>query len=286
MLSILRKELLSYFYSPLAWVVMSLFLVVQGYSFFLLIKLVSHPQGPHGAVMKLFFGGTVLFWLSVIFVASVITMRLVAEERRSNTIESLMTAPVTEARVVLGKYLAAVVFYALLWLPTLLYGVVLWMLSGRLDQVVQVHLRRARSAAALLAHPVGAPVTADQRLNGEHQQHRRCGRARGRDRRHGGRPPPPGPPDPFVPQPAPDLAPNGPVQVRRHRLTRVELGQGGDRRLRSLDDLRAVRIPHPIISSCPGPLSRISRSCRRPRKMVIFAAAVVQSIASPTSAAV
>ncbi len=133
MLSILRKELLSYFYSPLAWVVMSLFLVVQGYSFFLLIKLVSHPQGPHGAVMKLFFGGTVLFWLSVIFVASVITMRLVAEERRSGTIESLMTAPVTEARVVLGKYLAAVVFYALLWLPTLLYVVVLWMLSGRLD---------------------------------------------------------------------------------------------------------------------------------------------------------
>ncbi len=133
MLSVLRKELLSYFYAPLAWVVMSLFLVVQGYSFFLLIKLVSHPQGPHGAVMRLFFGGTILFWLSVIFVASVITMRLVAEERRSGTIESLMTAPVTETAVVVGKYLAAVAFYALLWTPTLLYVAVIWVLSGRIE---------------------------------------------------------------------------------------------------------------------------------------------------------
>ena len=133
MLSILRKELACYYYSPLAWVVMSLFLVVQGYSFFLIIKLINHPQGPHGAAMKLFFGGTILFWLSVIFVASVITMRLVAEERRLGTIESLMTAPVTETQVVLGKYLAALLFHATLWIPSLLYVAVLWQLSGRLD---------------------------------------------------------------------------------------------------------------------------------------------------------
>ena len=48
-------------------------------------------------------------------------MRLLSEERRSGTIEVLMTSPVTETQVVLGKYLAALTFYAFLWLPTLIY---------------------------------------------------------------------------------------------------------------------------------------------------------------------
>ena len=100
---------------------MTLFLAIQGYSFFLIVKLVNHPQGPHGAVLRFYFGGTILYWLSLIFVVAVITMRLVAAERRAGTIEPLMTAPVSETQVVLGKYLAAVLFYAFLWLPTLLY---------------------------------------------------------------------------------------------------------------------------------------------------------------------
>jgi len=122
--ALMRRELASYFFSPLAWVVLTLFLLVQGYSFYIYVQLVNRPDGPHGAVMQYFFGGTFLYWLFVIFIVSVITMRLVAEERRSGTVESLMTAPVSEAEVVLGKYLAALLFYAFLWLPTLVYVVI------------------------------------------------------------------------------------------------------------------------------------------------------------------
>jgi ABC-2 type transport system permease protein len=52
-------------------------------------------------------------------------MGLIAEERRSGTIELLLTAPVTEGQVVAGKFLAAYAFYLLLWLPTLLYPLLL-----------------------------------------------------------------------------------------------------------------------------------------------------------------
>jgi len=55
----------------------------------------------------------------------VITMRLIAEERRSGTIEVLLTSPVTEAQVVIGKFVAAMAFYAALWLPTALYVLIL-----------------------------------------------------------------------------------------------------------------------------------------------------------------
>jgi ABC-2 type transport system permease protein len=58
-------------------------------------------------------------------VVPVITMRLIAEERRSGTIEVLLTSPVTEAQVVAGKFVAALAFYAALWLPTVLYVLVL-----------------------------------------------------------------------------------------------------------------------------------------------------------------
>src|SRR5690606_926859 len=51
----------------------------------------------------------------------VLTMRLLAEETRSGTLEPLLTAPVSSSAVVVGKYLAALVFWMSLWVPTLLY---------------------------------------------------------------------------------------------------------------------------------------------------------------------
>jgi ABC-2 type transport system permease protein len=129
-LTLCRRELLSSFLSPLGWILLTLFLLVQGYGFYLFMELISQPQAPHGPVLRYFFGGTVLYWLFVIFIVSVITMRLLAEERRSGTLEPLLTAPVTEGQVVLGKYLAALIFYGVLWLPTLTYVAVVAVLSG------------------------------------------------------------------------------------------------------------------------------------------------------------
>ncbi|MFM1871357.1 MAG: hypothetical protein RL398_779, partial [Planctomycetota bacterium] len=63
------------------------------------------------------YGKTSTF-LMVMLVPALLTMRCFAEERRTGSIETLMTAPVTDAGVVAGKWLAAAGFYALLWLPS------------------------------------------------------------------------------------------------------------------------------------------------------------------------
>jgi ABC-2 type transport system permease protein len=98
---------------------------MQGYIFYLIVSFLNNPQTPAMTPLRLFFGGTIFFWLFLLFVVPVITMRLIAEERRSGTIEVLLTSPVTEYQVVLGKFFAALLFYIALWLPTLLYVVIL-----------------------------------------------------------------------------------------------------------------------------------------------------------------
>ncbi len=119
--AVARRELLAYALSPISYLVAALFLVVQGYSFFLVCQALSTQRASATAVMQYFFGGTFLYWLFLMFVVAVITMRLLAEERQRGTIEPLLTAPISEAAVVLGKYLGAVVFYLCLWAPTLFY---------------------------------------------------------------------------------------------------------------------------------------------------------------------
>lgn len=123
----LARELRAYFFSPLAYVVLTFFLLMNGYVFWLLVSVLNNPMGAIGAPLELFFGQTLFFWLVLLLMTPVLTMRLLAEERRSGTIEVLMTAPVTEGQVVAGKFLAALGFYAFLWLPTLFYvGIVAW----------------------------------------------------------------------------------------------------------------------------------------------------------------
>jgi ABC-2 type transport system permease protein len=124
-LAVLRRELLSYFLSPLSYVIAALFLLVHGYSFYLLCEVLSQRQAVTSSVMQYFFGGTFLYWLFLMFVASALTMRLFSEERQQGTLEALLTAPVREEALVLGKYLAALVFYLALWAPTLAYPLLL-----------------------------------------------------------------------------------------------------------------------------------------------------------------
>jgi len=120
--AIVGRELRAYFFSPMAWVLLTFFLLVNGYVFSLIVSFLSDPRaGGSTTPLKLFFGDTFFFWLVLLFVAPMLTMRLLAEERRSGTIEPLMTAPVSESQVVVGKYLAALAFYLFLWLPTLAY---------------------------------------------------------------------------------------------------------------------------------------------------------------------
>jgi len=125
LLALVNRELLAYFSSPLAYVVLTAFLFVNGYVFYLIVAFLNDPRTPGMAPLKLIFGGTIFFWLYLLFVVPVITMRLLAEERRTGTLEVLLTSPVSEGQVVAGKLIAAFVFYAFLWVPTLAYVAIL-----------------------------------------------------------------------------------------------------------------------------------------------------------------
>jgi ABC-2 type transport system permease protein len=120
-LSLFRREFSAYFLSPIAYVVLVVFLAVTGYQFFLTLDLLT-TEGPEGIrfpMQRML--GDVSFWLVFLFIPPLLTMRLFAEERSTGTLEVLMTAPLTDWQVVLCKYLAAFAFYLLLWVPTLLY---------------------------------------------------------------------------------------------------------------------------------------------------------------------
>lgn len=121
----LVREVKAFFFSPMAYVVLASFLFINGIGFVTLVSYLNDFPSAPGAPLEYFFGGTILFWLAMGFVGPVLPMRLLSEERRSGTIEVLMTAPVTETQVVVGKYLAAVGFYLFLWFPTLVYVAVM-----------------------------------------------------------------------------------------------------------------------------------------------------------------
>ena len=123
--AVVRRELIASFSSPLAYVVMTGFLLIPGFVFERIVSILNNPQVPARSPLRAFFGGTFFFWLILLFIIPMITMRLIAEERRSGTIEMLMTSPVTEAQVVVGKFAAALIFYIALWLPTVVYVILL-----------------------------------------------------------------------------------------------------------------------------------------------------------------
>ena len=120
-LSLIRREFSAYFYSPIAYVVLAIFLAVTGHLFYLSLELLT-ARGPRGISypMEMFVSNTP-FWLAFLALAPLLTMRLFAEERSSGTLEMLMTAPVRDWQVVFAKYVACYGFYLLMWVPTFLY---------------------------------------------------------------------------------------------------------------------------------------------------------------------
>src|SRR5256714_8859692 len=114
--TIARRELGSYFYSPMAYVVMTLFLVICGVLFYR-----DFEPGQPAAMRTLF---DAMVWVLVIAVP-LVCMGLLAQEWATGTIESLMTAPIHESEVVMGKFLGSLGFLTILLLPTIFYVLML-----------------------------------------------------------------------------------------------------------------------------------------------------------------
>lgn len=115
--AVFKKELKSYLTSPLAYVLVAVYLALGGY-FFSIMLLAGRM-----ASMEAYFENMSLI---LIFLVPVLTMRQWAEEEQKGTSELLMTAPLSTAQVVLGKYLAAVALFGLLLLLTGIYPAILF----------------------------------------------------------------------------------------------------------------------------------------------------------------
>ncbi|MEI8235341.1 MAG: ABC transporter permease subunit [Verrucomicrobiota bacterium] len=121
-LTLLSREVKSAFYSPIAYIVLCFFLALTGLCFYSGVAFLARGA-TELTVVEAFFD-SVPFWIGFILIFPPITMRLFAEEFKMGTIETLMTAPVSDWQVVLAKFGGALVFYCVLWLPTLLYFVI------------------------------------------------------------------------------------------------------------------------------------------------------------------
>lgn len=123
---ILQRELYAYFASPIAYVIMGFFLAFSG----LLWSGYLAPTSDANSVMRQWFS---VIGFVMIFIGSLLTTRLIAEEQRTGTLELLFTSPVRDWEVVLGKFLASVVLFILLMIITLYYLLAMIILGARVD---------------------------------------------------------------------------------------------------------------------------------------------------------
>jgi ABC-2 type transport system permease protein len=133
------KELQAYFHSPIAYLVMTVYTVICGFvfysstAFFSIQSMRMEMQGGMGAppmslneyVIRPIIGGVLTVVL--LFLIPMITMRLFAEEKRAGTIELLLTSPLTDMQIILGKYLGALTLFAILEALSFAYFIVLFM---------------------------------------------------------------------------------------------------------------------------------------------------------------
>lgn len=141
-MAIFRKDMQLYFVSPIAYAVVGVFLVLTGYLFQAILQIEIEQSyamtmqamrygGPMQIdvpmrVMQQFFGlvGTIL-----LFLLPMMTMGVYAEERKRGTMELLMTSPITDVDIVLGKFLASLALMGVMLLPSAIQLVILYRVS-------------------------------------------------------------------------------------------------------------------------------------------------------------
>src|SRR5205814_1357761 len=133
--AIAHKELKSYFSTPIAYVVIGFFALLFGYFFYAMLIIFNQQSQQLGGfggggnvdinqqlIRPLFLNASVI----LLFVLPLITMRTYSEEKRSGTIELLLTSPVTDVEIIVGKFLGAMALYAAMLGITLIHMVLLF----------------------------------------------------------------------------------------------------------------------------------------------------------------
>lgn len=149
-LIIFRRELAGLFAAPLAWILLFVALLLNGLLFSLVL---NQTQGDVTASLEFVFGGNFFFWALMLVLSPLLAMRLLTEEAASGTLEYLRTAPVSDAAVVTGKFLAGTAFMATLWSSLLIYAaaLALWGVAPDWGQVVTIFLGSVLCSALFVA---------------------------------------------------------------------------------------------------------------------------------------
>lgn len=122
--ALLARELGAYFSGPLAYLILLSIQFLAFSNFYgLLMQLTAGPvlQASLADPMNNYIALSVQFWITILFAIPALTMRLLAEEKRTGTIEPLLTAPVSEGEVIVGKWLAGLIMYLALLIPFAIY---------------------------------------------------------------------------------------------------------------------------------------------------------------------
>jgi ABC-2 type transport system permease protein len=156
--AVAAREYAAFFRLPLGWVVIALFICLSSI-FFTRASVV--PGEP--ATMRDFFG---MWWGLLLVLCPAISMRLFSEEHRAGTIETVLTAPVSEAALVAGKHLAGVMFLLTMLAPTLAYvGLLSWLASPDPGPIISGYLGLALLGSLYLAVGcLASSLTASQTL--------------------------------------------------------------------------------------------------------------------------
>jgi len=172
---IFKRELTSYFVSPIAYVVLAVFLVVSGILFFSTVIWYTEAsfralQNPYYVQMlnladdfirPLFVNISVI----LLFLIPALTMRSFSEEKRSGTLELLLTYPVRDTEAILGKYLAAVVFFIFMLVFTISYPVFLFLVSQpELGPIISAYLGFFLLGMTFIAMGIFASSTTENQI--------------------------------------------------------------------------------------------------------------------------
>lgn len=159
---IFKKELRAYFYSPIAYTVIVIFLVISGYFFSAIVGVYSlysfqamqRPGLASGlniteGIINPLFGNMAVF---ILLIMPILTMRLFSEEKRMGTFELLMTYPIRDVEVVLGKFLAGISVFAVMLLLTFLYPVLIaWVGNPEIKPFLSAYLGLFLMGSAFIA---------------------------------------------------------------------------------------------------------------------------------------
>ncbi len=136
LITIYNRELGSYFISPIAYIVMAVFMIVTGMIFY--SNVVFYAQASAMSLQNPRFGQLILaedfirplfdnICVILLFMSPALTMRLFSEEKRSGTIELLMSYPIRDTEIILGKFLACLTFLVIMTLLTSCYPIFLYL---------------------------------------------------------------------------------------------------------------------------------------------------------------